>query len=385
MFEQLMPLILAGETEDFKREFLALKANQNNFNPNISNKNQTIFLAALYAGQLEICNFLRNQGVSIFGTCSSATTIIYRIEDKDILEYCLRIYDLHLRPLEKSIIAYKINLHSEKRQKPSWNEYILQERQALFAIYGLATQLEESIRDITKDELFNLMMTLAKYNRVEIFKLLLGKAPRVFLRKKNHPGEQTLLATAIWENQDDIVAALLEAGANANQHAGTGNEPPILLAATRGNLIIVQQLIGAGAVVDKKSKAGDTAIHYAVSNGHLAIVCALANAGADLNARGAQGDTPMSIAITQSPGIASLLADYGTDLHKPTCLYGDEKLTPTWYAFTQGKSEIRNALKERHRFFALDFRTIGQQGKHAPNATEANALKEFDAKKNVPR
>jgi hypothetical protein len=57
---------------------------------------------------------------------------------------------------------------------------------------------------------------------------------------------------------------------------------PLLLAATKGNLAAVQDLVREGADVNKASKEdGNTALHMASEQGHLAIVQYLIQRGAD--------------------------------------------------------------------------------------------------------
>ncbi|THU76051.1 ankyrin, partial [Dendrothele bispora CBS 962.96] len=60
-----------------------------------------------------------------------------------------------------------------------------------------------------------------------------------------------------------------------------------------GSLDIVQYLIDQKAEVDKVDGSGWTALHIAASAGHDSIVEELIGAGADINRRNDKGITPL--------------------------------------------------------------------------------------------
>jgi ankyrin repeat protein len=62
------------------------------------------------------------------------------------------------------------------------------------------------------------------------------------------------------------------------------------------NIVIVEALITAGAIVDKKDDTGNTALHYAIYNYRLDLVWILAVNGANFNLEANDGKTGLSIA-----------------------------------------------------------------------------------------
>jgi ankyrin repeat protein len=85
-------------------------------------------------------------------------------------------------------------------------------------------------------------------------------------------------------NDEVAVKSLLSSGVDPNTWNQQG-EPAIFAAAIMGNNEILQILIAAGARVDERSKAGDTAMLLVVLQGHRPdIVETLLSLGADANA-----------------------------------------------------------------------------------------------------
>jgi len=79
----------------------------------------------------------------------------------------------------------------------------------------------------------------------------------------------TPLLYAVWEEADDLVAELLERGADPNQRGTVlrRGKPtfPLLLAAEKGNIAIINQLVEAGAKVDDQDAEGFSALHIAAA------------------------------------------------------------------------------------------------------------------------
>ena len=75
------------------------------------------------------------------------------------------------------------------------------------------------------------------------------------------------------------------------------NPMALINAADRGNLAVVNALIGAGAAVNIQDANGNTALHSAVREGHLAVVNALIAApGIQVNTQNARDWTPFDVA-----------------------------------------------------------------------------------------
>lgn len=104
---------------------------------------------------------------------------------------------------------------------------------------------------------------------------------------------QAVLHAAVASGQEALVAFLLEAGADANQRAASGDTP--LLAACRvGHTSIAQRLVAAGADPEARTALGDTILQVAQSHGHME--CALA-----LGVRRLQKDHSGALSPSGSP------------------------------------------------------------------------------------
>jgi ankyrin repeat protein len=146
------------------------------------------------------------------------------------------------------------------------------------------------------------------------------------------------LAFAMSLNQPDIIAALIDAGADVNSPSTFSDSgeaaPPIFLAIRSGDLAIIQQLIAAGANVNALDKQGSTPLHRAVlaqpPEFASELATTLLRAGADPNAMRPNGGTPLHNLIFGADKlppaavrqIATLLAQHGADINLPAAFDG---------------------------------------------------------------
>ena len=88
-------------------------------------------------------------------------------------------------------------------------------------------------------------------------------------------------------------------------------ESPLMLAALKGELDLVEKMVKKGADVNK---TGWTPLHYAASNGHSAVIRLLLENYAYIDAESPNGSTPLMLAsMYGSPESVKLLLDEGAD------------------------------------------------------------------------
>lgn len=151
-------------------------------------------------------------------------------------------------------------------------------------------------------------------------------------------GAQDELMLAVTRADLEIVDLLLESGAPLNgrseyevplnQAAAAGQltcvkfliakgatldlgvDSALISAAAGGHVGVLQQLIVAGADINRPGQWGYTALHRAAEQGHQGCAQALLQAGADVN-RDAGGFSPMDLAAFRSPKLVEFLAANG--------------------------------------------------------------------------
>jgi len=125
-----------------------------------------------------------------------------------------------------------------------------------------------------------------------IARLLLNAGADVEARNDSH---QTLLVAAICRNDYEAAELLLDAGAlttdldwrgfSALHHAASDERLTMLLISRRAD------------VVERRSRAGETALHRSAALGCEEVVFLLLSNGADINATSQEGNTPLNQAV----------------------------------------------------------------------------------------
>lgn len=243
--------------------------------------------------------------------------------------------------------------------------------------------------------------------------ILSGDAAAVeqLLREGQNPDHKyvdklPLIILAVQHNNADILKMLLDAGADANARATTGETAlhvaiaeekqacleillahhadvnlstngitPLIKAITQGNTAIAEQLLKAGARVNDTMSNGETALICAARLGNEDAIQLLLEAGANANDEG-QGKTALIAAITnRHENIVKLLIEGGADVsyapkHSRTALHQAAAIgstectklllqanananatdtrqeTPLHYAAKQGHADILKILLE---------------------------------------
>ncbi|XP_068602763.1 BRCA1-associated RING domain protein 1 [Brachionichthys hirsutus] len=116
------------------------------------------------------------------------------------------------------------------------------------------------------------------------------------LMKRNRKGETHLHVAAI-KGDVETVKELLDQGADPNMkdHAGW---TPLHEACNLGHLAVVEVLVSRGALLNTPGYENDSPLHDAVRNGHTAIVKLLLELGASQNVLNLNGKRPADYAVS---------------------------------------------------------------------------------------
>ena len=129
-------------------------------------------------------------------------------------------------------------------------------------------------------------------------------------------GDSALDGAAKWKHYP-VCQYLVQAGADCS------NAPGDLLcwAADQGDLAMVQQMVTAGADVNKKNSSGYTPLNTAAKQGHNQLCEYFMNKGADLNIADKNGLTPLYF-ICQAGynDLVKKMLDHGADVNSAGCL-----------------------------------------------------------------
>jgi uncharacterized protein len=130
----------------------------------------------------------------------------------------------------------------------------------------------------------------------------------------------TALHWAAMNDEAELAALLLQAGANANPTTRIGAYTPLLLAARSGNARVIEWLLKGGADVNAKTANGTTALMFAAASGDVSAVTSLIAHGAELNAKeSTRGLTAaMFAAASNSAAVITALAQHGAALNRTT-------------------------------------------------------------------
>ena len=122
---------------------------------------------------------------------------------------------------------------------------------------------------------------VASRRNLDLLRLLLDRGAKVGSKIRG----KTALGWAAELGHLEAVELLLERGAPLEEDEG-GGFTPLLIAATRGQGLVVARLLAAGANVNAVTNEHRSPISQAAGKGYVEIVCALANAGAKLESDG---------------------------------------------------------------------------------------------------
>ncbi|HOZ49572.1 MAG TPA: ankyrin repeat domain-containing protein [Candidatus Hydrogenedentes bacterium] len=149
----------------------------------------------------------------------------------------------------------------------------------------------------------------AANGEIEVVAAMLEQDPGL-LESTNTQGKargKTPLHYAVTYGQAEVVALLLDRGAQVNVTDGTGMTP-LHMAATLNRLDEAELLLAHGADIEARDVFGDTPLHAAVLFEQTPMIAWLTEHGADRYAENHDGRTPLECArhYTRSRSIAFL-------------------------------------------------------------------------------
>ncbi|XP_051567043.1 BRCA1-associated RING domain protein 1-like [Myxocyprinus asiaticus] len=149
----------------------------------------------------------------------------------------------------------------------------------------------------------NVKLNLSPLTRRSSYTPVLGRSPVVrrnqrspAYMKRNHKGETPLHLAAIKGDVEEV-RNLLVLGADPNLKDNAG-WTPLHEACNLGHLAVVDELLQHGALLNTPGYQNDSPLHDAVRNGHLAVVRLLVKRGASQSVLNMFGLQPLDYALT---------------------------------------------------------------------------------------
>jgi ankyrin repeat protein len=203
-----------------------------------------------------------------------------------------------------------------------------------YVIYLAVTACISSAFADPREDFFRAVGNDADYTVADMLKA--GFDPNTI----NVDGQRGL--TLALRNSAAKVAALLLADPRTEiDSPNAAGETPLMLAALRGNLPVVKDLLARGARVNRD---GWTPLHYAASSESPDTVTLLLDRGAQIDARSPNGTTPLMMAARYGAiDSADLLLERGAD----ATLRNQRGMTAADFAATASREPLAERLRRR--------------------------------------
>ena len=146
----------------------------------------------------------------------------------------------------------------------------------------------------------------------EGYKDIHGEFPGDSVRNQQPP---RTVEDSLRDRNSNVIAALLNAGADANSRDKNGFTPLHFAAACTNNPGTISALLNAGADPSARDKHGNTFLHSAIWNKTPEVIAALLKSGSDFNAQDNYGSTFLHYTAgrNQNPAVIVALLKTGGD------------------------------------------------------------------------
>ena len=209
---------------------------------------------------------------------------------------------------------------------------------------AIANNTENNSSEETQEEKDTKLLNAANNNKLDKVKEALDKGANVNAKTFD---DWTALQLVSWNGHAEIVAILLENGADVNMNDNEDGSTALQLASRYGHTEIVSMLLNYGAIVNEVDNDGYTALQYASNEGHTNIVAMLLEKGADVNANNEyDGNTALHMASMndekENTDIVRMLLEKGADVNATN----KDGSTALSRASRNGHTEIMKLLKK---------------------------------------
>ncbi len=285
----------------------------------------TMLIEAVRAGNLDMMQFLLDQGADLGATSLRGETPLHHAVDAEKPEAALFLLDRGYVIDIKNAKAYSALHLAAEQNKPDMVTLLLDQ--------GANIELTEKRR-------WTPLHIAADAHHNSMVELLLKRGAQVNARDKK--GDLPLHIAAE-KDFEDLGVILLAAGADyksANQRGIT----PLHLTAQNGNITFTKRLLEAGAEVNAADEMNKTPLFYALCTDHYPAARVLAEHGASLESVDSTGQTLMfAAAHSETADAVTWLADNELAVN----VSDQEGSTPLHIAARYGSEAPLNFLIER--------------------------------------
>jgi ankyrin repeat protein len=156
---------------------------------------------------------------------------------------------------------------------------------------------------------------------------------------------QTPLYCAASTGQEEILTALLAAGADTEMEEERRGQVPLHAAAANDDATVARLLLDHGADVDARDDSAGTPLILAAGNGYVGVISVLIEHKADVNAKDQEGTSALSVSSYRGhlPAVKTLVAT-GADVNAKT----EEGITPLINAAAEKHNDVMQYLVQNH-------------------------------------